>query len=247
MKLIGDYHTHTVYSHGKGSIEENVLVARSKGIKTIGICDHGPGHAFYGVKRENFKVMREEIDALNEKYDDIEILLGVEANFIDFQGHIDIREEELKYLDYIAAGYHFGIIPNSFANANLLYIASKTQNISETTREKLRHKTTDSMIKAINAYDIKFITHPGAKLPVDVVRLNRACYERGTYLEVNRKHGHLSNDELLLLRDEKTRLIVGSDAHSPEKVGEVSECVERIRKAGIDIKNIVNVEFNGGI
>ena len=36
MEILADYHTHTVYSHGKGSIEDNVKVAISKGIKKIG-------------------------------------------------------------------------------------------------------------------------------------------------------------------------------------------------------------------
>ena len=34
MQILADYHTHTIYSHGKGTIEENVKVAISKGIKT---------------------------------------------------------------------------------------------------------------------------------------------------------------------------------------------------------------------
>ena len=41
MKILADYHTHTIYSHGKGTIEDNVKVAISKGIETIGISDHG--------------------------------------------------------------------------------------------------------------------------------------------------------------------------------------------------------------
>ena len=41
MKIIADYHTHTVYSHGKGSIEDNVKVAIEKNIEKIGISDHG--------------------------------------------------------------------------------------------------------------------------------------------------------------------------------------------------------------
>ena len=44
MQILADYHTHTVYSHGKGTIEDNVKEAISKGIKTIGISDHGYKH-----------------------------------------------------------------------------------------------------------------------------------------------------------------------------------------------------------
>ena len=44
MKILADYHTHTIYSHGKGTIEDNVKVAILKGIETIGISDHGYGH-----------------------------------------------------------------------------------------------------------------------------------------------------------------------------------------------------------
>ena len=35
-KILYDYHTHTVFSHGKGSIEDNVLSARKLGLKEIG-------------------------------------------------------------------------------------------------------------------------------------------------------------------------------------------------------------------
>ncbi len=52
MKLYGDYHTHTIYSHGSGTIRDNVEEALRKGLKEIGICDHGPGHYLYGVKKE---------------------------------------------------------------------------------------------------------------------------------------------------------------------------------------------------
>ena len=66
LKMIFDYHTHTVFSHGKGSIEDNVKAAVEKGIKSIAITDHGPGHLTYGIKREAVKEMREEINRLKE-------------------------------------------------------------------------------------------------------------------------------------------------------------------------------------
>ena len=68
MKILADYHTHTIYSHGKGTIEDNVKVAISKGIETLGISDHSYKHLTYGIKKDDIFKMREEIDILNEKY-----------------------------------------------------------------------------------------------------------------------------------------------------------------------------------
>ena len=98
MEILADYHTHTVYSHGKGSIEDNVKVAISKGIKKIGISDHGYKNVAYGVKIDDFEKMREEIDILNEKYkNQIEILLGVECNILDNKGNIDLNDKIYRY------------------------------------------------------------------------------------------------------------------------------------------------------
>ena len=114
MKILADYHTHTIYSHGKGTIEDNVKVAISKGIETLGISDHSYGHLTYGVKRDDIFKMREEIDILNEKYKNkIKILLGVESNILDDKGNIDYDDKIGDVLDYVMAGYHFGSKPTN--------------------------------------------------------------------------------------------------------------------------------------
>ncbi len=48
---------------------------------------------------------------MNAKYDDIEVLLGLEANVLDVDGHLDVDEEILKLNDILLAGYHFGSRP----------------------------------------------------------------------------------------------------------------------------------------
>lgn len=93
-RAVYDYHTHTTYSHGKGSIEDNVKAAIAAGLRGIGISDHGPGHLTYGFKRENIPKMRAEIEALRLKYPQIEIFMSVEANIISAGNFLDVTKDE---------------------------------------------------------------------------------------------------------------------------------------------------------
>ena len=102
--MIYDHHTHTVYSHGKGTIEDNVRVASEKGLSSIAITDHGPGHLTYGIKMEKLPEMRAEIDRLKSVYPDIEVLLGVEANTLRVPPYLDVEDTDL--FDILLAGYH---------------------------------------------------------------------------------------------------------------------------------------------
>ena len=117
LKVVADYHTHTIYSDGKGTIEQNVKSAIDKGLEIIGISDHGYKHMGFGVKYNLFEKMRYEIDLMKEKYPQIKILLGVECNILDDRGNIDIDDKILRYFDYVMAGYHFGSMPTRWTSA----------------------------------------------------------------------------------------------------------------------------------
>ena len=62
-----DLHTHTTYSHGKGSVGDNVKVALDKGLEYIAISDHGPGHIFYGMNRQDFPNLKKDIEKMTVK------------------------------------------------------------------------------------------------------------------------------------------------------------------------------------
>ena len=109
-RMIYDHHTHTIYSHGKGTIEDHVKVASSKGLESIAITDHGPGHLTYGIKMSDIPKMKEEKKRLSIIYPDVKVLLGVEANTIRVAPYIDVDEEQKKEFDILLAGYHFGIL-----------------------------------------------------------------------------------------------------------------------------------------
>ena len=243
MQLFGDYHTHTIYSHGTGNIEDNVKVAIEKGLKEIAICDHGPGHFLYGVKKKNIPLMKEEILRLNDKYsnDGINILLGVEANIISFDGIIDMDDELIEYTDILLLGYHYGIVPSSFADGIGFYIKNPLTKFLGLGKEKSIELNTLAFIKAINNYKIDFITHPGAKVKLDIRELAKAAGKVGTALEINAKHGELSIESIKIAMEEDVKFIVNSDAHTPEDVGNIEKSLERIKNANLTFDRIKNI------
>lgn len=243
MKIYGDYHTHTTYSHGTGSIRDNVNCALQMGLKDIAITDHGPGHYLYGIKKENLLLMREEIDKLNKEYKEkgIRILLGVEANLIGLDGTIDMNEELIELTDILLLGYHYGVTPKSLSDGMGLYVKNFTSKLIPMGREKTIQRNTDALINAINRYPINFITHPGSKAKVDIKRLARAAGKVGTALEINSKHSQLSVKNLKLALEEDVEFVINSDAHRPEDVGKVEESIKRAKLAGVPLNRIKNI------
>ena len=55
-KMTYDIHTHTTFSHGKGSMEDNVKAAIEKGLSAVAISDHGPGHINYGFTKTDIPI-----------------------------------------------------------------------------------------------------------------------------------------------------------------------------------------------
>lgn len=237
MQILADYHTHTIYSHGKGTIEDNVKEAISKGIKTIGISDHGYRHMSYGVKMKDIGKMREDVDILNEKYKDINILLGMECNILDDNGNIDMNDKVREKLDYIMAGYHFGSTPTSikglFNHCDNYIIKS----------EKAKEINTRGIINAMKNNDIFIITHPGDKGDVYIEDIAKIAKDTDTRLEINSSHGFLNSSQLSKIKHIGNKFIIGSDAHIAKNVGNFEKALKIIKEANIDLSLVENIRM----
>ncbi|MTI47318.1 MAG: PHP domain-containing protein [Firmicutes bacterium] len=242
MKIFADYHTHTLYSHGKGTIRDNVESAIKKGLREIAIADHGVGHLTYGVKKRNLSKIRTEIDALNKEYKEIKILMGMECNIISYDGEIDIDDEIMGYIDMLLVGFHFGAKFRTLKDSYRAYILNYCSRFSKNIDEKIRKLNTTATINAINRYDIDLITHPGAKVDIDTKELAKAAAKRGTALEINSSHGQLSLEYIKIAMEEDVNFIISSDAHTPEDVGNVEKGITRAIKAGLKAERILNAE-----
>jgi putative hydrolase len=246
FSIVSDLHTHTTYSHGTGSIEDNVLAARARGLKKIGIADHGPGHIAFGIKRKDIKKMRDEIDALNEQYDDIEILLGVEANISDASGRIDVTPDDLLSYDFVAAGIHFlafGRNPVRSGVRSLSNFVSGHAGPGKAENIKLMRKNTANVVKALENNKLTFLTHPGHNAPVDLLEIAVACARAGTLVELNTSHRSITAEDLRAMALTEAKFIISSDAHSPDHVGDFVASVRTALDADIDLGRIVNLRI----
>lgn len=241
MKLYGDYHTHTVYSHGKNTIEENIKRAIEIGLKEIAICDHGPGHMGFGIKKSKLSEMRDIVDRLNDKYSEVTILLGLESNILGIDGRIDVDEKMMKYLDLVLAGYHFGSIPDKFVKDTGIHLSNFMSKKSRYFYEKARELNTKAFINAINKNQIDLITHPGAKGPIYYEEVAKECQNKNTALEINNSHGHLTVEGIKRTMKYDVKYYINSDAHHISKIGGFEKSLERVIESGLDIKRVVNL------
>ena len=242
MKIFADYHTHTKYSHGKGTIQENVNEAIRKGLREIAIADHGPKHISYGVKKSDIQKMRKEIDEINRGTDKIKVKLGLEANIIGVDGTIDVDQDVAKELDMILAGYHFGAMPKDLINGTAIQMSNLLGKYLPSIDRKTRVINTKAVVEAVYNNDIDIITHPGAKANIDTAELAKAAARRDTALEINSHHGHLTVEFIKVAMKEGVKFAISSDAHRPEHVGNVQLGVERAVKAGLKVDQIINAE-----
>ncbi len=240
MIVKADYHMHTKFSgDSKNELEAIVKKAIELGLEEIAITDHGPAHNGYGIKKENYPVLRADIDKLNLKYPQIKILLGLEANILGTDGEIDIDSDMWGMIDWVNAGYHFGSNLKKDFKIHLYNILSR---FSKHFYDKARAINTKAMVSAIEKNKINMITHPGAKGPVDIDAVAKAASLKGTILEINNSHGHLTIEEIKVAMKYPVIFAVCSDAHEVDKVGQVSNALDRAYIAGVDKKNIYNVK-----
>ncbi len=243
MEIFADYHTHTTYSHGRGTIEDNVLEARKKGLTEVAITDHGPGHFLFGVSRKGLLQMRYEVNRLQAKYRDIQVLLGVEANIISMDGELDVDKNIISMLDILLAGYHFGALPATFRDAYHIHIRNFLSWGADA--QKTRDNNTKALILAMQKYPISIITHPGAKADIDTKVLAKAAAKRGVALEINASHGYMTEEYAKIAKFEGAKFVLGSDAHSPERVGDVKAAIAIALRAGLTPGDIINVKDKG--
>ena len=167
----------------------------------------------------------------------LNVKMSVEANIVEGGNGLDITPEEFEEFDFVIAGYHYGLF-GCHCIRNWLW--NKGFRSGE---DKLKKINTDMVIRSLKENDIAILTHPGDKGPFDIRAIAEVCAETDTLMEINTWHGHMTVEEIKIAAQvEDVKFIISSDAHTPDRVGDYKEGIERAAEAGLDLKRIVNIE-----
>lgn len=224
MDYLLDVHTHTVASgHAYNSIMEMAKAGFDKGLKLLGITEHAPmmPGSCNSMYFRNLKVVPRSLCG-------IEIMLGVELNILDFDGHVDLDAHALRQLDIRIASLHsVCILPGT------------------------KEENTKAVLGAIHNPMVDIIGHPDDGIyPLDYKPIVEAAKETHTLLEVNNNSlnpmGARKNTRgnlitmLELCREYGQPVIMNSDAHVFSDVGRRDFSEELIRELDFPEELIVN-------
>lgn len=226
-KPIADLHTHTLVSgHAYCTIQEMAQAAADKGLKMLGITEHGPmvPGSCHPIYFENYKV-------IPRNYKGVYLLLGAEMNIIDYDGSVDLKASHMRWSDIGIAGIHYNVCYTS---------GSKAEN-------------TRAYCKAMENPNVDIIGHPDdARVPVDYEQLVLASRDCGKLLELNNsslnplnvraKGGSAENIRTMLKYCEKyaVPLAMNSDAHYSTEVGDVGHIQAILEEVRFPEELIVN-------
>lgn len=223
MKYVLDTHTHTLVSgHAYSTLLENIKYASEKGLKMVAVTDHGiampggPPLFYFG----NFKVIPRLLWG-------VEILRGVEANIVDYDGSLDMPEERLEKLDLVIASLHDVCIKPG----------SKDQN-------------TRALLKVMDNRYVDIIGHPGnPSFEIDIDAVVKKAREKNILIEINNSSFSVSRpgsyDNCFKIacraRDLGAHVVLGSDAHICFDIGNFEKANELLKRVDMPDELIMNV------
>ncbi len=242
MILTSDYHTHTTYSHGKGRVIDNALVAKEKGLKEVGISDHGFAHPAFGLR--NYKIPKLKNDCLlASKETGVRVLTGIESNIIGTDGSVDLKQKYYDDFDVFLAGIHKLVMFKfkSWFTLGIPDLVNSTFGRKEVSQTLIKENT-KTFINVIKNNPVDIITHINFCCYADAVEVAKVARDYGTYIELNCKKVHLSDEELFSVANTGVSFVINSDAHSPSRVGEISLIEKTLQRVNINKQQIMNID-----
>jgi DNA polymerase (family 10) len=220
----GELHSHTTTSDGAETAEVMAAAAIERGLEYLAITDHSATHGFGDhVTPDALKARIEEIRALNERLDGIELLIGTETNILP-DGSPDYEDDLLAELDWVIASVH-------------------------TSFQMDEKAMTDRVVAAVEHPLIDALGHPtGRKISkrapyaIDMERVIEAAVRTGTMIEINSSPDRRDMNEIhaRAAADAGVRILINTDAHKVSDLDYRRYGVATARRAWLTKDQVAN-------
>lgn len=226
--IVGELHSHTIFSDGKGTIAEMAAAAQAKGYAYWNVSDHSIGLGVtQGVDAAKLAEQRAEIDQLNAGYaaagSDFRLLLGTEVEILA-DGSLGLADEVLAGLDVVVASIHIGL-------------------------RQEREAITERCLKVLRNPHVDILGHPTGRLigrrepsDIDLERVLQACAETGTIVEINANPARLDLSGTYARRAVELgcTLVINCDAHSTDQIDLLPYGVHTARRGWVTAADVLN-------
>lgn len=225
MRIVADFHVHTIASgHGYSTVLENVLVAKRKGLLALGVADHTPSmpggpSVLYFEARGHFP----------QEVQGIRLYFGAEVDIVNAEGRLDLPDRVLRRLDFVIVSFHPQVFPGGSREVN-----------------------TRALVRALEHPLVDIVAHPGnPRYPLEYETVVETAARLGKVIEVNNssflvsRKGSEENCRLIaqLVKSCGGTIIVSSDAHFCEEVGEFGEALRMLEDIGFPEERVVNASW----
>ncbi len=243
MLLTGDYHTHTPYSHGKNTVEENARAAKERGLRQIAISDHGFSHIAFGLRRRKLNEYIAECKKASKQLG-IDVLVGIESNIRGVEGKADLKESDFENFDVYLCGTHVFVAYDGAANLFRYGCGNFcSRKLFKKIPSSMVKRNTAAYIHTIKNNPIDAVTHLNYQCKSDSLEVAKCAADYGTYIELNSKKCHLTDEELNeIVQKTSARFIINSDAHSAERVGDTKIVEEQLLRINFPMERIDNID-----
>lgn len=220
----GEFHCHTTWSDGSGTLEEMTASAIAHGYQFLGISDHSGGLGVAGgLNRDRLREQRAAIEAIRPLRPELRIYASSEVE-VARNGNLDFDDETLAALDVVIASLHVGL-------------------------RQPRQELTDRLVGILENPNVDIIAHPSGRLieqrpggDFDWDCIFTMAAKTGTVLEINADPARLdlSGDNARRALAAGCRLTINCDAHHPDGFDSLEYGVATARRAGATALDIIN-------
>ena len=220
----GDLHMHTTATDGKATMEEMADAAIERGLEYIAITDHSKRVSMAGgLDSERLLAQWKEVDELNQRLDDLEVLKGIECDILE-KGGMDLPDDVLSQADWVIASVHYG-------------------------QNQPREQITERILGAVENPHVDVIAHPTGRLinrrepyEVDLETIFAAAARHGKWMELNANPARLDLDDVHCAAAKRhgISIVINTDAHHVGGLDVMRYGVLQARRGGLTRADVAN-------